>query len=77
MPTQLFSLSDLVDVGRALYGRNWQKPLARDLHLPAITVTAWCYGGPLPDLRKGLADLCRLNDKGGLALKIEALGPPE
>ena len=77
MPTQSLSLADLVDVGHALYGRGWQKALARDLHLPVITITAWCNGNALPDLRKQLADLCRLNDNADLARKLEKLGPPE
>jgi hypothetical protein len=77
MPSQSFSLANLTDVGLALYGLGWQRHMARALNMPLISVTQWCHGGPLPDIRKPLANLCRLHDMGDLARKLEKLGPPE
>ena len=82
MPGPAFSLANLRDTGEALYGRRWQGGLARDLHMPARSVKGWCDGKVLPDLRRRLADLCRLRGVDDpamlkLAHKLEQLGPPE
>jgi hypothetical protein len=77
-----FSLGNLVDTGSALYGRGWQTAVARELYIPVRSITRWCNGGPLPDIRRKLADLCRRHDPYDpnmerLARKLEALGPPQ
>jgi hypothetical protein len=82
MPGAPFSLANLRDTGEALYGRQSQLALARDLHMPPRTVKGWCNGKPLPDLRGRLADLCRLRGVDDtnmlkLARKLEQLRPPE
>ena len=82
MPGQPFSLANLTDTGMALYGRQWQAAMARDLSLPARSVSRWCNGAALPDIRRKLADLCRRHDPYDpnmerLARRLESLGPPE
>jgi hypothetical protein len=81
VPGQPFSLANLVDTGTALYGHGWQTAMARELHVPAQSITAWCDGRAIPDLRKQLADLCRRHDPYDpnmerMARKLEALSPP-
>jgi hypothetical protein len=77
-----FSLANLRDTGRALFGPNWHARLAWELKLPERAVRKWCEGGPLPDIRERLADICRTMaalynpDLVDLALKLEQLGPP-
>jgi hypothetical protein len=82
MPGPPFSLANLQDVAAVLYGRQWQAAMARDLSLPVRSITGWCNGEPLPDLRRRLADLCRKHDPYDpnmerMARKLESLGPPE
>lgn len=77
-----FSLANLQDVAAALYGREWQVAMARDLGLPVRSITGWCNGRALPDLRRRLADLCRKRDPYDpnmerMARRLESLGPPE
>ena len=59
MPSQPFSLANLRDTANALYGRRWERALARDLSIPLRTIKYWFKGKPLPDLSARLADLCR------------------
>ena len=82
MPKQPFSLANLRDTGEALYGRQWQAALARDLKLQLRLVQGWFQGKPLADLRQPLADLCRRCSADDpsmerLARALERLGPPE
>jgi hypothetical protein len=82
MPGPPFSLANLTDTGLTLYGRGWQTAVARELSLPARSVSRWCNGGPVPDIRHRLADLCRRRDPYDpnmerMARKLEALGAPE
>jgi hypothetical protein len=77
-----FSLANLRDTGEALYGQGWQTAVARDLSLPLRSITRWCSGGPLPDLRHKLADLYRRLDPCDpnmerMARRLENLSPPE
>ena len=81
MTGQPFSLVNLRDTGEALYGRRWQRAIARDLKVPLPSVRKWCDGALLPDLRSQLADICRryaaLDRKlSKVAPKLEKLGPP-
>jgi len=42
--------ADLLEhVGRALYGPQWQTPLAADLGVTGRTVRRWKAGDPIPD----------------------------
>jgi hypothetical protein len=55
--------------------------MARDLTLPVRSVTRWCNGKALPDIRRKLADLFRRHDPYDpnterLARKLESLGRP-
>ena len=82
MPGQPFSFANLKDTGEALYGRQWQPAICRELSLQPRTITGWFQGKPLADLRKQLADLCRRRDPYDpnmerMARKLEALGPPQ
>ena len=51
----------LTEVGEALYGKQWRRPLAIDLKVNERTVLR-CAGGdsnPPDDLNKRLAGICR------------------
>lgn len=58
MPTMTADL--LRTVGSALYGPDWQAPLATDLHIGLRTMQRWAAGdGVIPDrLAAELADIC-------------------
>jgi hypothetical protein len=83
MPGQPFSLANLREVADTLYPRRgWQLQLAKDLHTTPTMIRRWFNGERLPDLRRRLADLCRLRGVDDpnmlkLAHKLEQLGPPE
>jgi hypothetical protein len=50
----------LLRAARALYGDDWQSPLARHLGVSLRTVQRWASGiSRPPDLRAQLAALCR------------------
>jgi len=59
MPGTPFSHANLTETAHALYGRSWERALARDLNIPLRTVKSWFKVEPMPDLRARLADLCR------------------
>ena len=82
MAGQPFSLANLLDTAEALYGRQWQAAMARDLKVSQWSIVSWCAGDRLPDLRWQLADICRWyagDDRtmAKIARKLEKLGPPE
>lgn len=54
----------LIEVGEALHGPQWKRPLARDLGVSESTVRGWTSGrrAPPDDLEQRLADL--LNGRG-------------
>lgn len=61
----------LIECGRALYGQQWQSPLARDLGVSDRTIRRWVAGQfPVPD---GVAaDLRRLCVARGAQLRALA-----
>lgn len=62
----------LVECGEALYGNQWQCPLARDLGVSDRTVRRWVAG--THDVPTGLyLDLLRLTQE--RASTLDALGP--
>lgn len=61
----------LRDAGEALYGAQWQSPIARDLQISDRTVRRWVAGAD--DLPPGVAlDLWRLCEERAAALDAVA-----
>jgi hypothetical protein len=65
MPGHPFSFANLRDTGEALFGRQWQPAICRELKLQPRTIAGWFQGKPLPDLRNDVAA------KQGGRIKIE------
>lgn len=62
----------LVELGKALYGQQWQSALARDLSVADRTVRRWVAG--TSEVPAGLyVDLLRLTQE--RAAVLDALGP--
>lgn len=52
--------TDLHTIGEALFGQQWQRPLARALGLHERTVRVWVASGAVPENRwPEIAKLCR------------------
>lgn len=52
--------TDLRQIGEALYGPEWQTPMARALGVSLRSVQRWAAGKPIPDPDRLRADLLAL-----------------
>jgi hypothetical protein len=76
MPGTPFSHANLTETAHALYGRSWERALARDLNIPLRTVKSQCLiFAPVSPI---YADSAASRDPNMLKLarKLESLGPP-